>query len=189
MKKQNLKLMETTSIIILSVIFGISQKLADAVNEHGTNLFQGANIFFGLIFGFSGVILSIISKDFSLFFIGLVIYWLLSNKLDFFNHRLSASLILLGILFNSDIHKNDLIHVLVVIGSFSLLKGLKKLFKNSSKITTIIFNGRIQHIFLAVVIGFWFNNLNLGLSIFFTMLSIIFTIKILRAKNNYFEIV
>lgn len=181
--------METTSIIFLSVIFGISQKLADSVNEHGTNLFPGANIFFGLIFGLSGIILSSISKDFSLFFLGLVIYWLLSNKLDFFNHRLSASLILLGILCYSDMQINDLLHVSVVIGSFFLLKGIKILFKNSSKVTKIIFEGRIQHILLALVIGGWFNNLNLGLSIFFTMISIIFTIKTLKTMNNYCEIV
>jgi hypothetical protein len=34
------------NVILISLIFGISQKLADAVNEHGTVLFKGANIFF-----------------------------------------------------------------------------------------------------------------------------------------------
>ena len=42
------------SVILISLIFGISQKLADAVNEHGTVLFKGAKrikIYEGVITG------------------------------------------------------------------------------------------------------------------------------------------
>ncbi|HCN38084.1 MAG: hypothetical protein KDC31_10260 [Saprospiraceae bacterium] len=181
--------MEIALIILLSTIFGVSQKLADAVNEHRTILFYGSNIFFGILFGVSGIFLANMNSDFTEFFIGLIFYWLLSGKLDYFNHQLSACMIIGGVFVNTNCHFSTIFNFLFVVCSFFLLKYIKYLTKKTNSFTIVFFNGRFQHFILAIIMGVWFENIYLSISILCTMISILLTIKVLKINNNYYEIV
>jgi hypothetical protein len=110
------------SVILISLIFGISQKLADAVIEHGTVLFKGANIFFGILFGISGSILISIDSTFAEFYLGLVLYWLIADKLDFLNHQLSGSIMILVALYNLNSSDINVLNIIFVISIFFLFK-------------------------------------------------------------------
>ncbi len=173
------------NVILISLIFGISQKLADAVNEHGTVLFKGANIFFGIIFGISGSILISTDNTFAEFYLGLVLYWLISGKLDFLNHQLSGSIMLLVALYyfkNFDINIFNIIFVILIFFLFKISKHYLSAF--NCQINYSI-NKKMHHFLIAIILGFWFSNWFITISIIFTMLGIIGTIKVLKHQNNY----
>jgi hypothetical protein len=174
-----------TLVILLSILFGISQKIADALNEHGTFLFKYANLFFGVLFGFFGMLLITHDKVFLEFYLGLVLYWLLAGKLDFFNHQLSATLILIsGLVVFNDYYPNiiNVIFVIVLSLSFRIFKKIA-LIKNSKG--DIFFGKKYHHFIFAILVGIWFSNIYIAISIVFTMLGIIFTMKVLQFYNNY----
>lgn len=175
------------NIIFISLIFGISQKLADAVNEHGTVLFKGANVIFGLIFGFTGSILILIDNNFAEFYLGLVIYWLIAGKLDYFNHQLTASIMLIVSLYyfnsrNFNINIHNIIFVILLFVFFKIFK--KYLLAYNLKINYHI-DQKIHHFLIAMIIGYWFSNWFITISIVFTIIGIMFTILFLKHQNNY----
>lgn len=173
------------NVILISLLFGISQKLADAVNEHGTVLFKGANIFFGIIFGISGSILISMNNTFAEFYLGLVIYWLIAGKLDFFNHQLSGSIMLLAASYNFKTFDINILNIVFIIFIFFLFK-VAKIFLSAFnwKINYSIDN-KIHHFIIAIILGLWFTNWLITISIIFTMLGIIATIQVLKHQNNY----
>jgi hypothetical protein len=176
-----------TSIILYSILFGVTQKLADSVNEHKTLLFNRADWFFGILFGISGIFLATFNSSFTSYFLGLVIYWLLSNKLDYFNHRLSASILLISIFFYTNLELEDAHKTIFTILLFSFSKGLKRLYSKPSTFTHCIYKYRIQNFLIALITGVYFNDYMLAISIVLQVSSILFTIHVLKAFNNYHE--
>ena len=173
------------NVIIISLIFGISQKLADSVNEHGTVLFKGANIFFGIIFGIAGSILISMDNTFAEFYIGLILYWLMAGKLDFFNHQLSASIMLLVALYNFKIFDINILSIIFVIVIFFLFKVAKNFLSAFKWQINYPIDKKIHHFIIAIILGLWFSNWLITISIIFTMLGIIGTIQALKHQNNY----
>jgi hypothetical protein len=172
-------------VIILSLLFGVNQKLADSVNEHGTVLFRGANIVFGIIFGTIGAILISINTVFMEFYLGLVLYWLVAGKLDFFNHQLSSALMIIIALTSFNKFNVNVLNLLFVIFAFIILKlGKDWLRHNCSPINSLI-DKKIHHLIVAIVFGIWFSNILILISIVFTMVGIMTTIEALKYLNNY----
>ncbi len=173
------------NVILISFIFGISQKLADAVNEHGTVLFKGANIFFGIIFGISGSILISLDSTFTEFYIGLVMYWLIAGKLDFFNHQISAAIMLLVALYNIKTIEFNILNIMFVILIFIIFKISKTYLSTFSWQIKYPIDKKVHHFFIAIILGLWFSNWFITFSIIFTMIGIIGTIQVLKNRNNY----
>jgi len=180
--------METLTIILVSILFGVTQKLADALNEHKTVLFKGANILFGCFFGLSGYVLCIQNKAFSLFFFSLLVYWMLNNKLDYLNHRISATIMLFAIAFHTTLDLYDIIHCVFLILIMCLLKVAKNLFKRFKRVD-FVFKNRFQHLILAFLAGYYLDDAHITISISLSLISIILTINVLKNNKNYMEIV
>jgi hypothetical protein len=173
------------NVILISLIFGISQKLADAVNEHGTVLFKGANIFFGIIFGISGSILISIDSTFAEFYLGLVLYWLIADKLDFLNHQLSGSIMILVALYNLNSSDINVLNIIFVISIFFLFKIVKNYLSSFNLQINYSFEKKIHHFVIAIILGLWFSNWLITISIILTIVGIMATIQVLKNKNNY----
>lgn len=180
-----LKIACMTFIILISLFFGVSQKLADALNEHGTVLFKYANLLFGLLFGLFGLLLITYNKVFLEFYLGLVLYWLIAGKLDFFNHQLTASIMLLSAFVVFNYYDPNIVNVYIVI-VFSFLFSLgKKIVSRRWSNCELFFIKKYHHLVFALCIGIWFSNIYITASIIVTMLGIIFTIKALKQYKNY----
>jgi hypothetical protein len=173
------------NVILFSLIFGISQKLADAVNEHGTVLFKGANLIFGMVFAIFGSLLISIDNCFAEFYLGLVLYWLLAGKLDFFNHQLSGSIMLVVALHYFRIFDVHITNIIFVVFIFFLFKIMKKLLYTFNPKVNYTIDKKIHHFIIAIILGIWFSNWLISISIIFTMIGIISTIQVLKQNNNY----
>lgn len=174
-------------VVFISFFFGVSQKLADSVNEHGTTLFPNANYVFGVTFGLLGALLIVYNLDFYNFYLGLVLYWLVANKLDYKNHQIAAGIIIFVGLISSQIYEPNPWFIILVIGYSFLLKRLKKALLIRSRKMKILLQSKLYTIALAILIGITFNNYLLFFTISCTIFGIQITIWQLKLRNNYIE--
>jgi hypothetical protein len=83
---------------LVSLLFGVTQKIADGHDEHGLNWFPGAPIFFGLTWGLLGcVLVRATPAHFSIYF-SLCLYWIFKLKIDYTNHATAIILIFISAL-------------------------------------------------------------------------------------------
>lgn len=174
------------TIVIISIIFGVTQKLADATNEHNIILFKYANYYFGILFGLSGAYLAIMNDTFSVYFLVLVIYWLIKDKLDFPNHRFSGSIIMFSLMFFSAI-KIYVIESVVIFMVFLLFDYLTGIYRrrNTNLAFKLLDKFKIRYLIISLMVGCWFNEYKITLSVSVTILTILITTKYLKAHFLY----
>lgn len=86
-------------ILIYSLLFGITMKLADLLNEHGLKWFKGSPILFGFLWGLFGSLMIFGDQILATFLIALVIHWILRYRIDYLNHGLAASMMLISFFY------------------------------------------------------------------------------------------
>ncbi len=82
-------------LAILSFFFGFFVDFADLLDEHGLRWFSGSALLSGILWGIFGSLLIYLDASAALYVSTLVLYWVLKQKLDFLNHAVGGSLILL----------------------------------------------------------------------------------------------
>lgn len=87
-------------LLLYSVLFGITVKIADLLDEHGLKLFKGSALLFGVICGGFGALLILGNNLLANFFLALLIHWILRYRIDHLNHGIAASIMLLVFLYN-----------------------------------------------------------------------------------------
>lgn len=86
--------------IILSILFAVTMKIADNLNEHGLKWFKGSNIIFGFLCGTFGALLILQNSLLVNLWIAVLIGWILRTKIDYLNHGIAACIILITFIFN-----------------------------------------------------------------------------------------
>lgn len=77
-------------ILLFSILFGVTMKLADCFNEHGFRWFKGDAIFFGILFGLFGGLLILSNFYLTNLFFALLLVNILRFRVDAFNHGIAA---------------------------------------------------------------------------------------------------
>lgn len=87
-------------LIAYAVAYGVTMKIADLTNEHGLKWFKGDALIFGILWGFFGTIL-IMSNNNELanILLAMNIALLTRNRLDYINHQIASSIIIISFLF------------------------------------------------------------------------------------------
>ena len=86
--------------IILSVLFAVTMKTADNLNEHGLKWFKGANILFGFLWGTFGALLILSNNLLANLWMAALIGWILRAKEDYLNHGIASAIIIITFIFN-----------------------------------------------------------------------------------------
>jgi hypothetical protein len=121
-----------------SFILGVAGKYADLVNEHGLKeYFKGAGILSGYIWGLAGIGMLLCSPLAGLTYVAHVLYWFWRIKLEYPNHALAGTLMLLAAFFFQGQVLQELRYDLLIIFSSYLLTGylqtyLKKKYPQSA---------------------------------------------------------
>ena len=182
-----IKIEEFLYVFLLSMLFGVTQKIADAANEHNVDVSPFYKIVWGILFGITGSLLSINNYCFSIYFCSLVIYWLIKNKLDYINHQIAGSIMFFSLIFFSRI-ENYYIETLMIISIFFALDFLTKKIKKSNKknqIFNLFDKFKIRFIFISLIMSFWSKNILLVISVSTTITAILITTNILKRKFKY----
>jgi hypothetical protein len=73
-------------------------KIADLHNEHRLKFFKGAGILFGFIWGILGILLILSNNVIGNIILAMTIAFIFRMRIDYINHAISASLIIIGFL-------------------------------------------------------------------------------------------
>ena len=87
-------------LLVYSVLFGLTMKIADLLDEHGLKLFKGSALLFGILWGGFGAMMILGNNILANFFLALLIHWILRYRIDHLNHGVAASIMLIVFLYN-----------------------------------------------------------------------------------------
>lgn len=90
--------------ILISVMWGITEKIADLLNEHGLKWFRGANIIFGVLWG-TFLALLVINQNIviSNLAFAMLLGYILRYRIDHLNHGIASSIVIFAFLVNGAI--------------------------------------------------------------------------------------
>jgi len=88
-------------IILYALLYGITMKVADLLDEHGLKWFKGSAIFFGFLWGIFGVLLVLSNSTIAIIMLAMNLAFITRNRLDYINHQIAASIIIISFLFSS----------------------------------------------------------------------------------------
>ncbi len=85
-------------VLILSMLLGVTMKVADLLDEHGLRWFKGSPVLFGLLWGTFGALLILANNTIANIMLAMNIAFLVRNRLDYMNHQLAAAIVLITFL-------------------------------------------------------------------------------------------
>lgn len=91
-------------VLLYALLFGITMKIADLLNEHWLKLFKWSSILFGFLWWLFGCLMMIKNTYLAIFLEALVIHWVLRYRIDYLNHGLAASMMLITFLYKFPHH-------------------------------------------------------------------------------------
>jgi hypothetical protein len=83
-------------VIVFAFLTGLTEKIADLLDEHRMKCFNGSNVLFGILFGVFGSLVIFSNNINANIMLAMVIGCILRGKVDYFNHQLSASIMLIA---------------------------------------------------------------------------------------------
>ncbi|MCR4335825.1 MAG: hypothetical protein NUV57_04790 [archaeon] len=141
-----------------AILFGITMKIADLHNEHGFKAFNGSGILFGILWGLSGAVLVLSDQLLANIIMAMNIAFVTRMRLDYFNHTLAASIIILTFALTQKTMPAILISFYL---AFAVFGGIKDFLDDGIKSKNIA--GKISETMWyypvsGLVFGFFFGN-------------------------------
>src|SRR3989344_1427903 len=113
---------EIIFVVFYTALLGITMKVADLLNEHQLKLFNGANLTFGFMWGIFGVLAISSNASVGNLILATVIGFLTRKKLDYLNHTIAASIVIIGFLFIGSFMPNVFLFFYLIFISFGSLR-------------------------------------------------------------------
>lgn len=88
-------------VISYALLYGITMKIADLMDEHGLRWFRGDTIIFGSLWGIFGALLVLSDNTLANIMLAMNLAFVIRNRLDYVNHQLAASIVIISFLFSS----------------------------------------------------------------------------------------
>ncbi len=89
------------AIILYALLFGITMKIADLLNEHGLKWFRGSAIIFGLLWGIFGALLVLSNNTIANIVLAMNLAFIVRGRLDYLNHQIATSIVVIIFLFGA----------------------------------------------------------------------------------------
>lgn len=119
---------------LIAVFHGISMKIADLLDEHGMKSFKGSTIYYGILWGGFASLWVIVDTHLANAILATILAFLIRMRLDYRNHAIAASMVIITFISVSSIIPNEFI---LLFSGFTLL-GLIKDYLGERKITNKI---------------------------------------------------
>ncbi|MGD6874234.1 hypothetical protein ACQCU1_18895 [Sutcliffiella horikoshii] len=147
-------------ISIMALICGGGNKYADLFNEHGLKQpHKYADILWGYLWGLAGAYLVYIDPNVAVIYIGTTLYWFLRIKLEYFNHALAGTLILLsGFYYQSEYIMHNTNELLFIFLAFSITGYIQKYLKLSSFNLWWLWRLRLRIYLIPLIYSIYTNN-------------------------------
>lgn len=108
-------------IVIYAILFGITMKIADLLDEHGLKWFKGADILFGFLWGGFGALLILSNLVIANIYLALILAFVLRYRIDYLNHGIAVTIMFLTFLATQIIDWNVFLLFFIIFALFGLL--------------------------------------------------------------------
>jgi hypothetical protein len=179
------------SILILSILFGITVKIADLLDEHGLKWFRGSTILFGVLWGFIGGLLILSNNIMANFFIAILLHWILRYRIDYLNHGIAASIMFIIFIWNLPNFVSNWLIILLIFIPYSLFGAINdyidrhKIKGNLAKIIQFRMDTFIFPLILTIInIEYWIILASSILQVVFYMATTHYGMKIIKTQKS-----
>lgn len=121
----DLNLLEIVKISALSILFSVTMKIADLLDEHGLKWFKHADILFGVLWGVFGALLAVSDEVIANVLLAMMMGFVVRKRLDYTNHIIAFAIIVSTIFWYSKIIPGVFLAFFVTIVVLGLIKDLK----------------------------------------------------------------
>ena len=122
---------------IFSILYAVSMKISDLLDEHEKHFFKGDKILFGVLCGLFGCVLIVYNTIVANVIFAMIIGFVVRKKIDYLNHIIAFIIISSCFLYFSQIIYNIYFPFLIAILILGLIKELKYI-QNKSTLVKII---------------------------------------------------
>lgn len=112
--------MSNELLLVAAFAFGVTNKLADLMNEHGVYWFKSCDLFFGVIWGAIGASLMLNNANLAAVYLSLTLSWFLALKLDYPNHAIAGVIMVLAAVWMAAHNRLDLTAVVILLIAYAL---------------------------------------------------------------------
>ena len=92
----------TALIIVYAILYGITMKIADLLDEHGMkSWFKGSTIFFGILWGIFGALLVVSNVYVANAILAVLLAYIFRMRIDYKNHAIATVIIIVTFLVSS----------------------------------------------------------------------------------------
>lgn len=134
--KENTKI-EWLILIFISILYAVTMKIADLLDEHGISWFKGDRIVFGVLCGMTGCFLIVCNDIIANIIFAMVMGFVIRKRIDYTNHIVAFIIITSSFIIFTDVIYEIYFTFLFSILVLGSLKDLKYL-KNKSNLIKII---------------------------------------------------
>lgn len=113
-------------LLLIAFLFGVTNKMADLMNEHGLHWFAGAPILFGAVWGGLGSLLVLHDGNLGAAYVALVLFWFLETKLDYRNHALAGVMMVISYFYTVQEFGFRGEEVIAMVAAYSLFAWIKR---------------------------------------------------------------
>lgn len=92
------------TILLYAVLYGVTMKIADLLDEHGLRLFKYGDLLFGVLWGSFGALLILSNPIIANIILAMNIAFLIRRRIDYLNHAIAITIILMTFLFSASIN-------------------------------------------------------------------------------------
>jgi hypothetical protein len=121
--------------LLYAILLGVTMKIADLLDEHGLRFFMWSDILFGILWGAFGSLLILNSNVLANVMLAMVVAFILRYKIDYLNHGIASSMMLITFLFVSSFEPHTF---LPFFGVFTILGLAEDYLSDKSKFKTIV---------------------------------------------------
>lgn len=122
---------------IISVVFAVTMKISDLLDEHGLHWFKGDALFFSILCAVSGSILIFIDTISAQMIFAMIISFVVRKRIDFFNHIIAFIILVISYVISAKINVHWFLFFFISVIILGCIKDLKYT-ASKSKITKII---------------------------------------------------
>ena len=108
-------------IVIYAVLFGITMKIADLLDEHGLKWFKGSTILFGFFWGGFGALIILSNNILANIYLAIILAFVLRYRIDFLNHGIATTIMFLTFLSTQTINWNIFLIFFISFATFGLI--------------------------------------------------------------------
>lgn len=131
-------LFSVPTVILFALLYGITMKIADLLDEHGLKWFKGSAILFGFLWGGFGALLVLSNNAIANIILAMNLAFIIRNRLDYLNHQIAASIIIITFIFGSNLNPILFIVFYVIFLIFGSLRDyIGDVIKKKSKLHSL----------------------------------------------------